>query len=232
MKNKKIISRVLAVFAVLVLMVSMALPAFADEQGTQESPVYVIQKVEFTDFDTMFTWLKSNYQKIVSVSIVAPSNGVVYTATNVVYMADSSYESFSIGSSVVLPDISDETFYFSLGLIRYLDSEDLTLLVGGWTNGEPDVNIIVSESNWSQFGLRFTVYYMEELVTDGSATPVRSGMFGQLYYILRDALFGKNVVLDNAQDFTLTQISTWMTYIVILLPIIVVAVFLVRVFAR
>lgn len=232
MKNKKILARILALCSVLVLLISMSIPVFADEQSTQESPVYVIHKVEFTDFDTMFAWLKSNYQKVTSVSFVQPSDGVTYTASNVVYLYDPLYDSFIIGSSVVVPDLDDETFYFTLGL--YYDSESgaQTHLIAGWTNNDPIVNLIVPASYWSDFGLRFTVNYMEELVTDGSATPIRSGFFGQLYYLLRDAIFGKDVVLDSAQDFTLTQISTWMTYIIILLPIIVIAIFLWRVFAR
>lgn len=62
--------------------------------------------------------------------------------------------------------------------------------------------------------------------------PTRSGMFGQLYYIFRDAIFGKDVILDSTQDFVLTQISTWLTYIVLLLPILVIGIILWKVFIR
>lgn len=65
---------------------------------------------------------------------------------------------------------------------------------------------------------------------DGSTVTTRSGLFGKLYYILRDAIYGQNVVLDNAQDFTLTQMATWLTYAVVLVPIIFAVVVTVKMF--
>lgn len=89
--------------------------------------------------------------------------------------------------------------------------------------------ITLQNDGWDVIGLSMTVEYMTEYVPKDTS---RSGMFGQLYNILRDAIFGKDVILDNSQDFVLTQISTWMTYIVILLPILVVGIVLWRVFMR
>ena len=77
-----------------------------------------------------------------------------------------------------------------------------------------------------------TAYEQGSLSGGDSGDTVRSGMFGQLYNILKDAIFGSDVTLDNNQDFVLTQISTWLTYIVLLLPILVVAIILWRVFVR
>lgn len=45
-------------------------------------------------------------------------------------------------------------------------------------------------------------------------------MFQQIYTILSDALYGSEAVLDNYQEFVLTQMSTWMSYAVVLIPVI------------
>lgn len=45
-------------------------------------------------------------------------------------------------------------------------------------------------------------------------------MFQQIYQILSDALYGSEAVLDNYQQFVLTQMSTWMSYAVVLIPVI------------
>lgn len=45
-------------------------------------------------------------------------------------------------------------------------------------------------------------------------------MYQQLYQILSDALYGSEAVLDNYQQFVLTQMSTWMSYAVVLIPVI------------
>lgn len=65
---------------------------------------------------------------------------------------------------------------------------------------------------------------------DTSNEPTRSGMFGQLYYILRDAIYGENVVIDSTQDFSLTLVCTLLVLCTVLLPVIVVVAFLFKAF--
>lgn len=57
-----------------------------------------------------------------------------------------------------------------------------------------------------------------------------NGWFGEIFTIIKNAVFGEETVLDANQNFVLTQISLWLTLIVILLPLVVVAIVLVRCF--
>ena len=85
------------------------------------------------------------------------------------------------------------------------------------------------------FSLGYTNGFTDGYTTnrpDGVVPPAKTGLFGQLYYILSDAIYGENVELGSSQDFILTQMATWLTYIVVLLPILVVAIILWRVFVR
>lgn len=55
-------------------------------------------------------------------------------------------------------------------------------------------------------------------------------VYQQLYDIIGEAVYGTDAVLTTAQDFVLTQICTFMSYGVILLPAILVLVVTVRLF--
>ena len=68
--------------------------------------------------------------------------------------------------------------------------------------------------------------------SDSAGVPVRSGMYGQLYDILRDAIFGKGVTLDNTQDYALTLLATVMSYVTVLAPVILVVFIVVWCFKR
>lgn len=45
-------------------------------------------------------------------------------------------------------------------------------------------------------------------------------IYQQLYDILSEAIYGAGATLDNYQEFVLTQISTYMSYGVTLIPVI------------
>ena len=47
-------------------------------------------------------------------------------------------------------------------------------------------------------------------------------MYQQLYDILSEAIYGAGTTLDNYQEFVLTQISTYMSYGVTLIPVIAI----------
>ena len=60
--------------------------------------------------------------------------------------------------------------------------------------------------------------------------PTRSGMFDELYVILRDAIYGKDVVLDGAQDFSLTLVTTLLVFATVLLPVLLVIAIMFKLF--
>ena len=45
-------------------------------------------------------------------------------------------------------------------------------------------------------------------------------IYNQLYEIIGEAVFGADAVLNGSQEFILTQISTYMSFAVVLLPVI------------
>lgn len=53
-------------------------------------------------------------------------------------------------------------------------------------------------------------------------------IYNELFTILSDALYGADAVLNNYQEFVLTQISTYLSYALILLPLVVVVTFTIR----
>lgn len=52
----------------------------------------------------------------------------------------------------------------------------------------------------------------------------------QLYDILKEGIYGAGATLDSYQEFVLTQISTYMAYGVVLLPIIAVIAITIKLF--
>lgn len=66
--------------------------------------------------------------------------------------------------------------------------------------------------------------------TDGVVPPAKTGLFGQLYYILSDAIYGENVVLGSTQDFALTLVTTLLVLCVVLLPVLLVIAILFKLF--
>lgn len=53
-------------------------------------------------------------------------------------------------------------------------------------------------------------------------------IYNQLYTILSEALYGAGATLDTYQEFVLTQISTYLSYGLLLLPIIALLVITIR----
>lgn len=66
--------------------------------------------------------------------------------------------------------------------------------------------------------------------TDGVVPPAKTGLFGQLYYILSDAIYGENVVLGSTQDFALTLVTTLLVLCVVLLPVLLVVALMFKLF--
>lgn len=53
-------------------------------------------------------------------------------------------------------------------------------------------------------------------------------IYNELYTILSDALYGAGATLDTYQTFVLTQISTYLSYALLLLPVIALVVITIR----
>lgn len=243
-KKIKPIKIIVAVVTALVFCIALAVPCFADSpiDGTD----YVINTITFTDGDTAYAWFAQNSESVVKVTAgvgLLPESASFNTFF--AFFDDSGAFDGIVGSLFMLTDVVDlnngsaeiqtQSFMFELNAdsLRFTPS---FIDVNFVNNLTPSVDHFalaeVSNDNWADTlgGVYMTVEYTTEYVSNEDAT--RSGMFGQLYNILRDAIFGKDVSLDDSQDFVLTQISTWMTYIVILLPILVVGLILFRMFCR
>lgn len=237
MKNKKLLTRIFALLASLVLVGALAVPCFADAQTSDQD--YVINSITFTDGNSAYQWLTENYDRVQKVFLYqggelygASSNLVSFTNSSDIHMFNVSVSIFSdfvvegssssLSSVVVLFNLTSENTQLANTSIDFVNGQAVML------SGQPSITF--SNTYWSSAGITMTCEYVTEYVPKDNNT--RSGMFGQLYNILRDAIFGKDVALDDSQDFVLTQISTWMTYIVILLPLLVVGIILYRVFVR
>ena len=248
-KKIKPIKIIVAVVTALVFCIALAVPCFADSptDGTD----YVINTVTFTDGNSAYQWIVENGASVIK------AVGTVNSAPNAPSVSFNSIQPQFFDGSVVglrgttfiLTDfiddegtptaITESVFFdfdadslkFSPFLINFVfgNSELPEVTVNTTIDGVSQV-FDIPHAQWDIIGLSMTLEYTTEYVPKDNAT--RSGMFGQLYNILRDAIFGKDVSLDDSQDFVLTQISTWMTYIVILLPILVVGVILFRIFCR
>lgn len=244
MKKIKPIKIIVAVVTALVFCIALAVPCFAD--SPTEGTDYVINTVTFTDGNSAYEWFTQNSENVVKVTAgAALAPELIPFNTFFTSFDDSGAFSGIVGSLFMLTDVVDlnngsaeiqtQSFMFELNAdwIRFTASPiDMNFVDNSPSVVDPSILWEIPNDNWADFlgGIYMTVEYTTEYVPKENTT--RSGMFGQLYNILRDAIFGKNVSLDDSQDFVLTQISTWMTYIVILLPILVVGVILFRIFCR
>lgn len=243
MKKIKLIKIVVAVVTALVFCIALAVPCFAD--SPTESTDYVINTITFTDGNAAYRWFSENNESVVRVIAgISPVPMSISFNSFLTYTDDSGAFIDFVGSSFLFSNVvdlgygSDEirtqglTFRLSADSICFtVIPIEMNFVDGSYPSISDVILYEVSNDSWGDtLGVYMTVEYTTEYVPKENTT--RSGMYGQLYNILRDAIFGKDVPLDDSQDFVLTQISTWMTYIVILLPILVVGFILFRMFCR
>lgn len=62
----------------------------------------------------------------------------------------------------------------------------------------------------------------------GAGTVVMGGMYRDIYTILKSGIYGDGAILDANQSFVLTQMSTYITYGVVLLPLLVAVLIVLR----
>lgn len=53
-------------------------------------------------------------------------------------------------------------------------------------------------------------------------------IYNELYTILADAIYGNGAILDTYQSFVLTQIATYLSYGLLLLPVVALLVITIR----
>lgn len=279
MKNKKILSRILALSAALVLVVALALPCFADSSTDSTlvafeqyvvsvnpeaiNPCYnaLIQSdVNPLDYDYMVSG-KLSTEKVIDYWFFGDLNQDGYFYEHC-YCAiyDSNEEKFLLDDSGLFyceievdPGLEDPQigFFNDEGgypfLLTFLDRDPHFLGSASYQDGEyqgslDDLYIVMFFEGIYDYkymnGFSNTLYSdntiqhnfsINDFVggyltnrTDGVVPPAKTGMFGQLYYILSDAIYGENVVLGSTQDFALTLVTTILVMCTVLLPVILV----------
>lgn len=298
MKNKKIISRVLALSAALILIFALALPCFADEEidrmeewqrfydayahELNSGPFEELYANDFGGYD--IDTISDLYVFSITGQELVPYGFFETVPYLDLQFEDSGAVGYGYGEMILnfnnnnnnLAGVSFHSIHFSYGTQFYINFEfydysanvvaylSYSFVGGAFILDEVgigddvfgpndiaavDIAFLLGEKSLSysddcvrsltddyydrlspQGFNKGTSYSVER--PDGVVPPARTGLFGQLYYILYEAIYGADAVIGTTQDFILTQIATWMTFAVVLLPILVVAIFLWRVFVR
>ena len=245
MKNKKLIARLGAIFAAVLLVSLMALPCFGSV--TYDYSQYVVKSANFTDRESLYQFLSQHTDGSLLGAVASIGGSITVDISNVTPIYDTSTGEllyFAL-EDVMIADVHEEgdgmTVYYLYYLVTpenirmNLEPNEVYYQDG---NGQVYVDVhtlgYLNDNEWGAYQFSVTVKYLDEIElpeADPDA-PTRTGLYGECYHIIRDALYGKNAVLDSTQEFAITQVSTWMTYIVILLPFVVVAIILFRIFFR
>lgn len=284
MKTNKILSRLLALSAVLVLVAALALPCFADAPAATAETSLSPEAEEFFN-----SWFAYAYITDINLRDLIGDQIFDYKAVSLTKLSDvaaipiSAVPTIDMAADYYIKTPASQTIYSSTGSdisIWYDEggSSDLTLtfptnggdLALGFTyNFDGTFNLYVVRFNnqvytgtsISEFviflGFDGEVHAMNDLSAllggvggsvaypaafydgytansgsgGGSFVPTaKTGMFGQLYYILKDAIYGENAVIGTTQDFILSEIATITVYAFVLMPLLIGVVFFVRIF--
>lgn len=218
MKNKKLLTRIFALLASLVLVVALAVPCFAAE--TDQPPTdYIYKRVySYDELIAYFNFDNQAFPCIVKERMDSDTyfNGDAVFTTSV----DSVFVYWRYGDLYGLTNyelhITDNTDTFELIVSVYPVDED------------PSSSTY--ELTWSDFELYVLVPVSSDSSTDPSAPS--SDMYSNLFNILKDAVYGLDVELTGSQEYALTLISTILTYATILLPVIIVIIIVAWCFKR
>ena len=270
MKNKKILSRVLALSAAFILVVALAVPCFADTPenvpdgaldafynnwgASNISGINLRERLGDGIFDysavslsrlrpdVLIRAINFSPSTVLQLDyiIVTPIPDTVLNGNEVEIWYDVtgdaslfiSFKNSAMGDLDLIYSFDYDNYGFVLNTVRYGSSNytgnSITnfIVFIGFTGSATLMNDLSFVLGGTQDSVAYPAEFLQGYTSNtgsGSAPvePTRSGMFGQLYYTLRDAIFGEDVVLDGTQDFVLTQMVTWLTYAVALLPVIV-----------
>lgn len=136
---------------------------------------------------------------------------------------------------LALLSFNDDEFEFSLGTLTD-DRVDVAVLtpIYNATAYDDIFRCITDDTYGVSYPSGFALGYNSN--TNGSDTPVtpdeptRSGMFGELYEILGDAIYGDGATIDGTQDLALTLVATLLVFCVILLPVLLVVAMMFKLF--
>lgn len=290
MKNKKLLSRILALTSALILVVALAVPCFADEMHQNEllldsevtalvDYVYGYSPYDsvidpFVAFDDPYAfsnspvgfWVKpwavtgtfmgtQNVRYLLndcSVLVYHPEHGnFVLQHTGIVIdvcmwgdsieicAGDSDELILEYDVSYYNVDITTYTTYTFDDLYIYgrdyeINGLELFVLIyDKVTYMDNLVELLTTDNAGIFYPSAFIEGYYSNDVTNSPSTPnepTRSGMFGQLYYILSDAIYGEGVTLDPTQDLALTLVCTLLVLCTVLLPVLLVVGIMIKVF--
>lgn len=220
MKNKKLLTRLFALFASLVLVLALALPCFAD---TVSSDVYVTRDFTVSTVAEFQEILNTYNDQIISFTFTYMLYGS--TATRVVLDDIRVADNFVYACAVFQENTQRaETFCLLLNspanlctLNRFIwqKSND------AWSCTQEQ---LMSASGTLSYQLIITVreVYVGSSGGDDNSSIPSSDMYSNLFNILKDAVYGSDAELTGSQEYALTLISTILTYATILLPVILV----------
>lgn len=212
MKNKKLLTRIFALLASLTLVVALALPCFADE--TDPLP---------TDY---------GYKRVYSYAeLLASYNGGVVEGS-CIFRDHFDTDNYNYGSIYLASDdrvLISFTLPTSSGIYFYtieIYSDDTILFQYVYFEDGQEDDFFTETVTWNAIDL----FILVPVPVDDNNIIEEQGWYGQIKNIIKDAVFGSDTVLNDSQEFTLNQISLWLSIIVLLLPLIVVAVIVARCF--
>lgn len=220
MKNKKVFSRFLALVGVAVLMFALAVPCFADAPAPvrQDTVAYTFTDVaSFKDF----IYSVEDYTLIDRIVLRIDSLGDI--VMNDIFLMVDEYTSFFASTSIVSHADSYGVINCFMAWLRWSDEdpEVLTLVDGviNYNNDSSSVSVVNSQLITDGDPFSITVYCLQDF--QGTATT-KSGLYGQLYNIIADAMYGDGAVLDGTQDFALSLVVTLLVLATVLLPVLLV----------
>ena len=284
MKNNKILSRLLALSAVLVLVSALAIPCFADAPAATAETSLSPEAEEFfnswsaytyiTDInlrdligDQIFDYKAVSLTKLSNASAIrisavpqldiaadyyikTPASHIIYSSTgsdiSVWYDEGGSYDLYltfpTDGGDLNLTFTVNVDGTFNLYGVRFNNQSyegtsfsEFVIFLGfdGEAHAMNDLSALLGGFEGSvAYPAAFYDGYTANSGSDGGSfvPTAKTGMFGQLYYILKDAIYGENAVIGTTQDFILSEIATITVYAFVLMPLLIGVVFFVRIF--
>lgn len=203
MKNKKLLTRLFALLASLVLVLALSLPCFAEEND--QLPTDYIYKRVYNYSDLILLTNSDTFGVPCIVREMFDSEVFVYGQLK--YYTDGFF-------SISWTFYGADQYYYTL---RFLADNLLLTVVTFDQSGNQ-----TSESHnltWDDVSI-FILVPVSSSSAD-STTP-SSDMYSNLFNILKDAVYGSDAELTGSQEYALTLISTILTYATILLPVILV----------
>lgn len=221
MKRNKLITRVFALLASLLLVFALALPCFADVAASNQMVLKEYTVTTFAEFKEIYA---QYWEAIVFVSYTIPDSNV-FNFTDLQCTSNALYATATYVAST--SRFTTVTFTYD-GLSSSLKSTNVICTIdqyGGLTSNSTSVIDVTASTDTLPYPVTLTV--LEELAAEDSGnedapSAPATDMYSDLYYVLKDAIYGADVELTGSQEYALTLISTILTYATVLLPVLLV----------